>query len=67
MDLLDSLIQRPVFITLAISGAILATVGNITLQRASQRYKSTGKFILRLGYALAWCSVAIFIIAGFRA
>jgi hypothetical protein len=67
MDLLDSLTQRPVFIALAVTGAVLATAGNIISQRASDNYKRIGRFVLRLGYGLAWCSVALFIIAGFLA
>ena len=66
MELLDAVLQRSVVIALAIIGAIIATVGSVLLRKGSRINPRTGRFVLRLGYALAWVSVGIFVVMGFR-
>lgn len=66
VELLDVVLQRSVVVALAIIGALLATVGSILLRKGSQINPRIGRFVLRLGYAVAWASVAIFIAIGFR-
>jgi hypothetical protein len=66
MHWLDVLVQREVFIALAVSGALVATAGGYLLRKNSDFNPATARFILRSGYAISWLSVAIFIAAGFR-
>ena len=64
-EFIDSLLQRQVFIALAIAGAGIATVGSYLLRKKTLVGTRTARFILRVGYGLSWASVAIFIIIGF--
>lgn len=66
MDLLDVLLQREVIISLAIVGAILATLGSYLLRDKSRVDRRTARLVLRAGYGVAWLSVVLFIAAGFR-
>ncbi len=65
MDTLTLLLQRPVIITLALVGAAIATLGNVTLRKSTQVGHKTARFITRVGYGISWVSVALFIAAGF--
>ena len=65
MSALDFLLQREVIVTLAIGGAVIATIGNYMLRSPSSNSPGTGRFLLRLGYAISFSSIAFFIIAGF--
>ena len=66
MSAMDFLLQREVIITLAIGGAVIATVGNYLLRGASSTVPpDTARFILRLGYGISFSSIAFFIVAGF--
>jgi len=64
VELLDSVIQRPVIIALAITGALLATFGSYTKTRDGDTGKS--RRLIILGYAITALSMVLFIIAGFR-
>ncbi len=66
MELLDAVLQRSVVIAFAIIGAIIATVGSVLLRERSRFNPRAGRFVLRLGYALAWISIGIFVVIGFR-
>ena len=66
MELVDEVLDRRVIIALAVLGAVLATLGSYLMREGSGVDPSRARFILRIGYAIAWLSVAIFIIAGFR-
>lgn len=65
MNALGHLLQREVFIALAIGGAIVATIGSYLVHRKTGANPATGRFILRLGYAISFASVVLFIAAGF--
>ena len=65
MDLLEAVLQRSVIITLAIAGAAVAMVGTALLRKGSRVDPRIGRFVLRVGYGMAWVSVGIFITAGF--
>ncbi|MCH7692308.1 MAG: hypothetical protein IID50_02580 [Proteobacteria bacterium] len=65
MDLLEAVLQRSVIITLAIAGAAVAMVGTTLLRKGSRVDPRIGRFVLRVGYGMAWVSVGIFITAGF--
>lgn len=66
VEILDVVLQRSVVVALAITGALLATLGSALLRKGSQINPRIGRFVLRLGYAVAWASVAIFVVMGFR-
>ncbi len=63
---MDAILQRPVMIALAIGGALIATIGSLMLREGSRVNPRLARFVLRLGYGLAWASVAIFVAMGFR-
>lgn len=65
MQPLDFLLQREVVIGLAITGAIIATIGGYLQRKNSTDNPNTARFITRTGYAISWASVAIFIAVGF--
>ena len=65
MDLLEAVLQRSVIITLAIAGAAVAMVGTTLLRKGSRVDPRIGRFVLRVGYGMAWGSVVVFITAGF--
>lgn len=66
MELLDEILDRRIIIALAIVGAAVATLGSYLMRERSKVSPQTARLILRIGYAIAWLSVAIFIFAGFR-
>lgn len=66
MELLDEFLQRSVIISLAVVGAIIATLGSYLMRESSRVNRRFARIIVRTGYAIAWLSVAIFIVAGFR-
>jgi len=65
MDLLEAVLQRSVVITLAVVGAAVAMAGTVLLRKGSRVDPRIARFVLRVGYAIAWGSVGIFIAAGF--
>ncbi|MBO31232.1 MAG: hypothetical protein CL439_07485 [Acidimicrobiaceae bacterium] len=65
MDGLNFLASRPVIISGAIAGALIATLGPIILKRAGVQSSRVLSTVTRLGYALSWISVGLFIAAGF--
>ncbi|MGI9382310.1 MAG: hypothetical protein ACR2PO_04090 [Methyloligellaceae bacterium] len=65
MDALSHLMQREVFIALAVGGAIIATIGSYLLHSKTVTSAGTARFILRFGYAISFASVVLFIAAGF--
>ena len=66
MEILDALLERRIIISLAIAGALVATLGSYLLRDSSGVEPRTARRVLRAGYGLAWLSVALFIAAGFR-
>ena len=66
MELLDSFLQRSVIISLAVVGAIIATLGSYLMRKSSGANRRFARILVRTGYGIAWLSVAIFIVAGFR-
>lgn len=65
MELFDAVVSRPVIIALAIFGAMAATAGSY-LDRRTRVPRRLARTVLYGGYAIAWSSVALFIVAGFR-
>jgi len=65
MDILTLLLQRWVIITLALTGAAIATAGNVFLRKSARVGPKTARLIIRFGYGVSWASVALFIAAGF--
>lgn len=66
MELVDEILDRRVIIALAVLGAIVATLGSYLMREGSRVGPAHARMLLRIGYGIAWLSVAIFIIAGFR-
>ena len=67
LELLDLLTRRSTVVALALLGAGVAIAGS--LLRAS-RPDTAGRLataVIRIGYGVTWLSVALFIVAGFRA
>jgi len=67
MDLLYALLERRVIITLAVTGAIIATIGSVMVGRISGSASNRGRLVSRIGYLIAGLSVLLFITAGFLA
>ena len=65
MSALAFLLERESIIALALSGAMIATVGSYMVRRQTKIRPQLAHFVLRLGYALTFVSVAFFIVAGF--
>ena len=65
MDGLEFLASRPIIISGAIAGALIATLGPILLKRMGVHSPRVLSTVTRLGYALSWISVGLFIAAGF--
>jgi hypothetical protein len=59
------LLQREVIVTLAIVGALIATVGSAMTGRAGVQGAALCRHVVRVGYAITFASMALFIIAGF--
>ena len=64
MEFMTLLLQRKVIITLAVIGALIATVGSILMRKNTSVNPRGARTVLRTGYALSWGSIATFIIAG---
>ena len=64
MEFMTLLLQRKVIITLAVIGALIATVGSILMRKNTSVNPRVARIVLRTGYALSCGSVATFIIAG---
>ncbi|NIQ27648.1 MAG: hypothetical protein GTN79_13875 [Gammaproteobacteria bacterium] len=60
------MLSRPVIVTLAVIGAVIATIGSFLLRKGSRVPARTARVVLRVGYGFAWLSVGLFIAAGFR-
>ncbi len=65
MEVIGFLTSRPVIITLAIVGGVIAMLGSYLLREGSKTPERNAKLIMRSGYAITWASVAAFIVAGF--
>ena len=59
------IMQREVIIALAISGAILAIIGNILDAKGWLIDHKSAQVTRKAGYAISWLSVACFIAVGF--
>lgn len=59
------LLQREVIIALALIGAVIATIGSVLVHRKKPAPLPYARLVLRLGYALTFVSVGLFIVAGF--
>ena len=65
MEFLTPLLQREVIIGLAIVGAIIATGGGVLVKKPEALDPGLARLIMRVGYAVSWGSVVLFILAGF--
>lgn len=65
MEFLALLLQRNVIIALAITGAVIATLGSYLVKKKSRGEPKIARLIMKSGYAITWTSVALFIAAGF--
>ena len=65
MDGLEALASRPVIISGAIAGALIATLGPFSLRRAGVQNRRVLSTVARFGHVLSWISVGLFIAAGF--
>ena len=68
MDSLLPILSRDLIIILAVLGAIIATFGSYLVNKRESNpasKKKLSKYILRIGYAITWGSIALFIFAGF--
>jgi hypothetical protein len=65
MEFLAPFLQRHVIISLALTGAVIATAGSILLKKGSWIKPGLARFIMKSGYVITWSSVALFIAAGF--
>jgi hypothetical protein len=66
MDWLDLILRRETVITLAVGGALAATLGSYRRQRRAGARDRLGDGLFYGGYALTGVSVLIFIVMGFR-
>lgn len=66
MDLIDAILQRWVVILLAVTGGIIVVAGSLLPRRSTRISRRLAKFVTRVGYAITWISVGIFIVMGFR-
>ena len=65
MSGLKFLLQREIIILLALSGAIIATIGSYLVNRKGVVSTKTNRLILHFGYTLTFVSIGLFIVAGF--
>ena len=65
MDGLEALVSRPIIISGAIAGALIATLGPFALRRAGVQSRLVLSTVARLGHVVSWVSVGLFIAAGF--
>lgn len=59
------LLYRPAIVFLAVSGALIASLGPYLLKKFGLTSPRLARVITRTGYALSWISVGFFIAAGF--
>lgn len=64
-ELLAVATTRPVIVTLAIVGAVLVTAASVMRPKGNAPPPQSTAFMNRVGYALTFASIALFIIAGF--
>lgn len=67
-DIFSQLLEKDTIIVLAVTGAIIATVGSFLVnwgQKNNLVNIKLARFILRTGYAITWASILIFIVVGF--
>jgi len=65
LDPIDLLLSRPVIIAMAIAGAAIASVGPGVMKKLHWGGAAAQRWVTRLGYAITWGSVVLFIAAGF--
>ena len=65
MEVLSFLLQREVIITTAIVGAAITVVGTVMIGRNADSSPGVARGIMRLGYAVTFVSIVLFIAAGF--
>ena len=65
MDGLEAFASRPVIISGAIAGALIATLGPFILRRVGIQSRRVLSTVARFGHVLSWISVGLFIAAGF--
>lgn len=65
LEFLGLIAARPIVITLAVLGAIVATLGSHLVRSPGRLGERGARFVLRLGYGLTGASVVLFIVAGF--
>ena len=65
MEILKLMMQRELIIALAVSGALLAMIGNFLDVKGLLIEKKSAQSIRKSGYAMSWLSVACFIAVGF--
>lgn len=65
LEWLGQITQRPVIVTLAIAGAVLATLGADAVAHRLRIGPQGMRWLRRCGYGAMWASVALFIVAGF--
>ena len=65
MSGLDFFLQRELIILLALSGAVIATIGSYLVNRKGIVSTKINRLILHFGYTLTFVSIGLFIVAGF--
>ena len=65
MSGLDFFLQRELIIFLALTGAIIATIGSYLVNRRESVSTKLNRFVLHFGYTLTFVSIGLFIVAGF--
>ena len=65
MELLAFFTSRTFIIAVAITGALIATVGSYLMRDSSSFPEDRAKLVMRTGYGVTWVSIAAFIVAGF--
>ena len=65
LDWLEQITQRQNVISLAVVGAVFATLGAGAVARRLRIGPRSARWLLRCGYTAMWTSVALFIVAGF--
>mgnify|MGYP001243186386 CR=1 FL=1 len=64
-ELLAIATTRPVIVALAIVGAVLVTAASLMRPKGNAAPSPATAFMNRVGYALTFASIALFIVAGF--
>ncbi|NKC12425.1 MAG: hypothetical protein GKR94_09540 [Gammaproteobacteria bacterium] len=66
-EVFEFLLQRQLIIALAIGGALIVLTASYLMKREGRAVRQAAMWVERVGYGLTAASVALFIIAGFRA